>query len=66
MLILSQDSIMALNQKFDQMTTEILQTQATLLNRITILERERDQPQNFPPRPQYNNNHQPRGNQGVE
>jgi hypothetical protein len=52
----SQDPIMSLAQKFDKVTIEIMQTQATLLNKVTILERERGQQQNFPPRPQYNNN----------
>jgi hypothetical protein len=39
------DSMMALAQKFDQMTTEILQSQANIIDRLNILERERGQPQ---------------------
>ena len=35
----TEDYVVALGQKFDQVTTKILQTQAILLNKITILEK---------------------------
>jgi hypothetical protein len=38
------------------MTTNILNSQANIMNRLSILEREKGQSQNPPPRPQYNNN----------
>jgi len=61
----TQDPIMAIAQNFDKVKNKIMHIQATLLNKVTILERERGQQQNFHPRPQYNNNNrQLRGNQG--
>jgi hypothetical protein len=60
------DPVMALAQKFDQMTTEILNSQANIMDRLTILEKERSQNQNPPPRPQFNNNQKPREKPRME
>jgi hypothetical protein len=57
-----QDPMTLLAQRLDQMTIEILHTQSLLMNKVTNLERV--QQQSLPPRPQYNNNRQQRGNQG--
>jgi hypothetical protein len=59
----AQDPITVLTQKFEKVTSKLIQTQTALLNKITSLERDRVQQGNFPPRHQQNN-HQPRGNQG--
>jgi len=55
---------MYLAQKMDQMTTKIMHSQDNIMDRLIIFKREKCQPQNPPPRHQYNNNRQPRGNQG--
>lgn len=57
-----QDPMTLFAQRHHQMTTEFLQTHNLPMNEVTNLERA--QRQSLPPKPQYNNNRQQRGNQG--
>lgn len=49
-------------QKFEEVTGVLIQGQVAMMNKLSILERERGSHQNYPPKPQFNNDRAPKRN----